>query len=313
MAPLRQGEIKSLFMGAPSTGVRAILFGILSIFLMTLDHRHHHLETLRGALSLVVYPLQQAVGIPTRLVGWASDEFTSRESLQEENRRLRQMQFLTTAHLQRLTVLEAENRRLRRLLGSADNLPEKTVIAEVVTVDADPYRHRIVLAKGTRAGVYVGQPLLDAQGVVGQVMHAGPISSTALLITDPSHALPIQVDRTGMRGLVLGTGRYGELELPYVPNNTDVREGDLLITSSLGGRFPRGYPVAVVDRVEPDPGRPFARILARPTAALDRIREVLLVDHRAAQHAPEPGMPDSLPLQPEPSTSDGPAATGAVQ
>lgn len=258
---------------------------------MTIDHRQHHLESVRGALSLVVYPLQQIVNIPTGLVGWASDEFTSRELLQEENRRLRQKQFLTEAQLQRLTVLEAENRRLRRLLGSAEDLPEQTIIAQLVSVDADPYRHRIVVAKGTRDGAYVGQPLLDAHGVVGQIMHAGPVSSTALLITDPDHALPVQVDRTGMRGVVLGTGIYGELELPYVPNNSDVQEGDLLITSGLGGRFPAGYPVARVARVEPDRGRPFARVIAHPTAALDRIREVLLVDHRPA---PEPS-PDTFP------------------
>jgi len=282
LALLKQGENKALFMNGPPTGVRALFFGLVSIVLMTVDHRHHHLETVRGALSLVVYPLQQMVNVPTRLVGWASDEFTSREDLQEENRRLRQKQFLTEAQLQRLTVLEAENRRLRRLLGSAENLPERAIIAQLVSVDDDPYRHRILVSKGTRDGTYVGQPLLDAHGVVGQIMHAGPISSTALLITDPDHALPVQIDRTGMRGVVLGSGIYGELELPYVPNNSDVELGDMLITSGLGGRFPAGYPVAKVARVERDRGRPFARIIAHPTAALDRIREVLLLDHRSA-------------------------------
>lgn len=290
MALLKQGESKALFVNGPPTGVRALFFGLLSIALMTVDHRQHHLESVRGALSLVVYPLQQIVSVPTRLVGWASDEFTSRDDLQQENRRLRQMQFLTEAQLQRLTVLEAENRRLRRLLGSAENLPERAIIAQLVSVDADPYRHRILVAKGTRDGAYVGQPLLDAHGVVGQIMHAGPVSSTALLITDPDHALPVQIDRTGMRGVVLGSGIYGELELPYVPNNSDVQVGDLLITSGLGGRFPAGYPVAKVARVERDRGRPFARIVAHPTAALDRIREVLLLDHRASLRE-TPGAP----------------------
>lgn len=248
------------------------------------DHRHEHLDYLRGTLSVLIYPLQQAVSVPGRVVGWLSEEVTSREDLQRENRRLRQKQFLTTAQLQKLNVLEAENRRLRRLLDSAAHLPERAIIAELLSVASDPYRHRIVVSKGTAQGTYIGQPILDANGVVGQIMHTGPATSVGVLVTDPSHALPVQVDRNGIRGIVLGTGRYGELELPYVPNNADIRAGDLLITSGLGGRFPRGYPVARVAEVAPDPGRPFARIVARPTTQLDRIREVLLL----------------MPLEPEP-------------
>ena len=226
---------------------------------------------------MLIYPLQQAVNVPQRVAGWLTEELTSREDLQEENQRLRQKQFLTAAQLQKLTILEVENRRLRRLLDSAAQLPERAIIAELLNVAADPYRHQIVVSKGTTQGAYVGQPILDASGVVGQVMHTGPLSSVGILITDPSHALPVQVDRNGIRGIVLGTGRYDELELPYVPNNADIRPGDLLITSGLGGRFPRGYPVAQVAEVAPDPGRPFARIIARPTTQLDRIREVLLL------------------------------------
>jgi rod shape-determining protein MreC len=224
-----------------------------------------------------VLPLQQVVNAPTSMVRWLSDTLMSREELQEENRRLRQRNFLTTAQLQKLTVLEAENRRLRTLLESAANIPQRAIIAELINVDDDPYRHRILVGKGTTHGVRRGQPVLDANGVVGQIMHAGPLASTAVLITDPSHALPVQVDRNGLRGLLLGTGRFDRLELPHVPNNADVQVGDLLITSGLGGRFPRGYPVARVVSVEPDPGQPFARIVARPTTELDRIREVLLL------------------------------------
>ena len=152
------------------------------------------------------------------------------------------------------------------------------------------------MSKGTSQGAYVGQPILDANGVVGQIMHAGPASSVGVLVTDPSHALPVQVDRNGIRGIVLGTGRYGELKLPYIPNNTDIRPGDLLITSGLGGRFPRGYPVARVAEVAPDPGRPFARIVAEPTTQLDRIREVLLL----------------MPPEPEPTLeSEDPQESGS--
>lgn len=277
MAKLKQTETKTIFMRGPSAGVRLALFALISVLLMMVDHRYMHLESARGVLSLVVMPLQEAVNTPTALVNWLSKTLMTRESLQEENRRLRQRNFLTTAQLQKLTILEAENRRLRTLLDSAATIPQKAIIAELINVDDDPYRHRILLSKGTTHGVRVGQPVLDANGVVGQILHAGPLTSTAVLITDPSHALPVQVDRNGLRGLLAGTGRYDRLELPNVPNNGDVQVGDLLITSGLGGRFPRGYPVARVESVDPDPGQPFAHIVAQPTTELDRIREVLLL------------------------------------
>lgn len=257
--------------------MRMTVVGVLSVALMVGDHRYEQVEMIRNTLSVLLYPLQQAVNTPALMAGWLSEEFTSRETLQGENQRLRQMQFLTTAQLQKLTVLEAENRRLRRLLDSAARLPERAIIAELLNVADDPYRHQIVVGKGSRQGVYIGQPILDASGVVGQIMHAGPLSSTGLLITDPNHALPVQVDRNGLRGIVVGTGRYTELQLPYLPVNADIQEGDLLITSGLGQRFPSGYPVARVVSVNRDPGRPFALIGAAPTAELDRIREVLLL------------------------------------
>jgi len=274
---LKQTETKTIFMRGPSAGMRVLLFGLLSVILMTVDHRYIHLERTRGALSLVVLPLQQVVNAPSALVRWLADVLMTREELRRENSRLRQRNFLTTAQLQKLTVLEAENRRLRTLLDSAATIPQRAIIAELINVDDDPYRHRILVGKGTSHGVRVGQPVLDANGVVGQIMHVGPLTATAVLITDPSHALPVQVDRNGLRGLLVGSGRYDRLQLPHVPNNADVQVGDLLITSGLGGRFPRGYPVARVVSVEPDPGQPFARIAAQPTTELDRIREVLLL------------------------------------
>jgi rod shape-determining protein MreC len=150
-------------------------------------------------------------------------------------------------------------------------------VAELLTVDLDPSRHQILLNKGSRHGVRVGQPLLDGRGIVGQIIHANVLSSTAILITDPNHALPVQDNRNGLRALATGTGHFRELEILYVRNNEDVRVGDLFITSGLGGRFPPGYPVARVTKVEFDPTRSFAHIVAEPTAQLDRSREVLLI------------------------------------
>jgi rod shape-determining protein MreC len=154
---------------------------------------------------------------------------------------------------------------------------EKVLIAELKSVNLDPYKHQIVVNKGELHDIYPGQPLLDAKGVMGQIVHAGPYSSTAVLITDTSHAIPVQVNRTGLRTIALGSGAINRLELPYIPNNADIRPGDLLITSGLGGRFPPGYPVATVTAVQHDPGLTFSQVVATPLAELNRSREVLLV------------------------------------
>ena len=299
MARLNHGETKTIFASGPSAGARLTVVALISIAMMVADHRSGQMEMVRNTISVLLYPLQQAVNVPALFTGWLSESLVSRETLQADNRRLRQRQFLTTAQLQKLTVLEAENRRLRRLLDSSARLPQRAIIAELLNVADDPYRHQIVVSKGSRQGVYIGQPVLDASGIVGQIMHAGPISATGLLITDPSHALPVQVDRNGLRGIVVGTGGYGELNLPYLPVNADIEVDDLLITSGLGGRFPSGYPVARVTRVDRDPGRPFAIIRAQPTSQLDRIREVLLLGSPPVEPPPA-DTTDSGPGQPPP-------------
>jgi rod shape-determining protein MreC len=154
---------------------------------------------------------------------------------------------------------------------------DHVLIAELLSVDLDPYTHELVLNKGSMSNAFVGQPVLDARGVMGQLIHVGPLSSTAMLITDPSHALPVQFIRTGIRTIAVGTGKLNALDLPNLPSNVDVRVGDLAVTSGLGRRFPPGYPVAIVTSVRPDPAGSFAQITAQPTAHLDRAREVLLV------------------------------------
>jgi rod shape-determining protein MreC len=224
-----------------------------------------------------VYPLQYLIQLPTEASGWLSENLASRSQLLDENAGLRRKQAFINTQLQKLTALETENRRLRMLLESSIERPERVLIAELLSVDFDPYRHQILLNKGTRHGVHVGQPLLDQQGIIGQIVHANTFTSTAILITDPNHALPVQVNRNGLRTLAIGTGHFQELELLHIPNNEDIQVGDLLITSGLGGRFPRGYPVAKVAKVEFDPARPFAHIIAQPTSQLDRSREVLLI------------------------------------
>ncbi|MCB1765535.1 MAG: rod shape-determining protein MreC [Candidatus Competibacteraceae bacterium] len=278
-----------MFAVNPTAVLRLGLWGALSIILMTVDHRYQTLDDMRDVLSTMVYPLHYLVRLPTDAGNWLSENLANRDALLEENARLREKQVFLNVQLQRLTVLEAENRRLRSLLESAVNTPERVLIAELLAVDFDPYRHHILLNRGRRHGVYVGQPVLDQHGVIGQIIRADPLTATAILITDPNHALPIQINRTGVRTLALGTGDFQKLELPHIPNNEDVKVGDLLVTSGMGGRFPRGYPVGTVTTVEFDPGSPFAHIIAKPVAQLDRIREVMLLESESPTLKPEPG------------------------
>jgi len=247
-----------------------------SAALMALDHRQHHLESIRATLSVVVYPLQYTLNLPVAAGEWIAETLSSRLALLEENRRLREEHLLLKAQLQKHAALETENMRLRELLESSFKVGERVLIAEILAVDMDPFTRQIVINKGAQQEIYVGQPILDADGIMGQILHVGPISSTAMLITDPSHALPVQVNRNGLRAIAIGTGSLNRLELPHIPNNADIREGDLLVTSGLGGRFPPGYPVAKVVRIERDTGNRFAQVLAAPTAQLERSREVLL-------------------------------------
>ena len=272
----------------PSLGLRFLLLCAFSIALMVLDHRDNHLNRIRDGLSVVVYPIRAAVDLPFFVSRWATRSLTDRSELLEENEQLKRQQLNFNVRLQRLAALEAENARLRAMMESSAKVADRVLVAEVLSVDLDPYRHRFAINKGLSDGVYVGQALLDAGGVVGQVVRAEPLNSVAVMISDADHALPVRVNRNGLRTVALGTGDLDQLRLPYLPNNADIRVGDLLVSSGLGGGFPADYPVAQVTRVERVPGQSFANITAQPTAALDRDREVLLVWN-------EPGNQDSGP------------------
>lgn len=268
-----------------------------AIVLMTVDHRQHRLEQVRGALSVLIYPLQYAVNLPVDLIAWVNESLQTRAQLQEEIAAQRAELQTLRAQAQKYAALEAETIRLRELLDSSFRLGDQVLVAELLAVDLDPYRHQVLIDKGTQSDVYQGQPVVDALGVTGQVIHTGPLSSTVMLLTDPAHAIPVQVNRNGLRAIATGTGSTERLTLPFLPNNADIKPGDLLISSGLGRRFPRGYPVAEVTVVTQNPGAPFATVEAKPTARIDRSREVLLV-------WPADGLPDSTPAQPQ----DGAAA-----
>ncbi len=244
---------------------------------MTVDHRYSHLEAVRSTLSILVYPLQYAVNIPVKLYHWAEDSLITRQSLLEENNRLRESQLLLNSKLQKFEIIQSENQRLRELLDSSLKLSDKVQVAELLAVDLQTFRHTMIINKGKREGVYDGQPVVDANGIMGQIVHVGPFSSTVLLITDPTHSIPVQINRNGLRGIVVGTGQTDRLQLEHLSNNADVRVGDLVVSSGLGSRFPSGYPVGVVTDITLDPAEPFARVTIVPSAHLQQSREVLLV------------------------------------
>lgn len=245
--------------------------------MMTVDHRQGHLEKVRSALSVFVYPLQYVASLPITVTNWASEAFVTRANLMEENARLRDEQLVLSSKVQKVEILKAENERLREMLQSSEKLDERVLIAELLAVDLQPFRHQIVINKGQREGVYDGQPIVDANGVMGQVVHVGPFSSTVLLLTDPSHAIPVQINRNGLRSVAVGTGQSHILQLEHLSNNVDIKEGDLVVSSGLGSRFPPGYPVGVVYNISRVPGEPFAKVTIIPSAQLEKSREVLLV------------------------------------
>ena len=261
----------------PALGVRVLACAALSVVLMVVDHRQHHLDTVRRAIGVAVYPVQIVVDAPFRFWRWLAEATADRSALQDELDRLQTERALTKAELLQLTALKAENDRLRDLLDARPRTHDRIRVAEIMSVDANPYRHSFIIDIGDHDGVFAGQAIIDADGVIGQVLEAGMTTSQAILISDPSHALPVEVSRNGLRTIAIGTGEFDRLDLPFLPNNADIVPGDILVTSGLGGAFPPGYPVGVVGSVNRMPQAPFADVTAVPAAALDQVREVLLV------------------------------------
>lgn len=262
---------------APALGLRFLLLAALSISLLVIDQRDNYLKVVRTAVGAAVYPLHLLVDSPLATWRWAVESTTSRHELELENSRLRAERLLTNARLQKYAALEAENTRLRAMLEATPRGSDRIRVSEILSVSANPFRHVIVVDKGTHDGVFDGQAMVDAHGVVGQVIEAGLLSSQGILISDPDHALPVEVNRNGLRTIAVGSGDFARLELPFLPNNADIEPGDLLVTSGLGGAFPAGYPVGTVDSVERIPQEPFASVSATPAAALNQVREVMLI------------------------------------
>lgn len=257
--------------------MRLLVFTVLSVALMVVDARFAVLKPLRGQLGLIVEPVYWLGRLPVTLWEGATQGLSSRSELTAENERLKAEQLILQRRLQKLAALTEQNVRLRELLNSAALVDDDVLATELIGIDPNPFSHRILIDKGAKDGVLLGQPVLDARGLMGQVVEVLPYSSRVLLLTDSTHSIPVQVNRNGLRAIASGTGNPERLELRHVADTADIKEGDLLVSSGLGQRFPAGYPVATVTEVIHDSGQPFAIVRAVPTASLNRSRYMLLV------------------------------------
>jgi len=283
----------------PPLGATFLTLALASVALMVADTRYSQLERVREWLSAAAYPVQAAVDLPFRAWGWLTESFADRSRLREENLELTARLRLANLQLQRFAALEDENRRLRDMRENSAGVADRVLVASIMNVDLDPFRHRVLVDKGARDGVFKGQAVLDAEGIFGQVAQVHAETAEVILITDAEHAIPVQSNRSGLRTIAVGTGDSGRLSLPFVTVESDLKAGDLLISTGIGGVFPRGYPVAEVTRVDRTAAATFALVDARPTSQLDRNREVLLVWFTAPAAAAEP-------------VADAPASTDAT-
>lgn len=301
--------------GAPA-GLRFVIYAVLALALMYLDQRGRWLESIRYGLQAIAYPIEIALNSPAAAWQWSQEIFEDRAALQAENRQLRQrLRELEQLALRRES-LERENAALRAIATPAVDVVERYLPAQIIGSELNSQQQRLTLDRGAINGVFDRQAVVAAGGVLGQTMRVGPWSSEIILVTDSEHALPVQILRTGVRTLAIGTGRREQLSVPFLPLQTDIRRGDRLITSGLGGVFPAGYPVAVVTDVKRDGGAPLAQVQARTLARVDRDRIVSLLwftpTHPAAPVSPAQnsgGDPAARAIEVTPSSTTPPSAT----
>jgi len=269
---------------------RCVLYSLLALALIIVDKRYANLVKIRQVLSVAAYPVQVAVASPFQGWNWFRDSVTTRDVLRADKAKLEAELRLAQFRLQRYEALEAETQRLRALRDRTESVTDRFVIGDVMNVDLDAFRERVLVDKGAGDGIYVGQAVLDSGGVFGQVARVGQLTSEVILVSDAAHAIPVQINRNGLRTIAVGTGETNRLKLPYLPTSADVIAGDLLVTSGLGGGFPAGYPVGTIAEVKRDPSQSLADVDVKPAAALDRSKELLFVwlKPQAAELLPPP-------------------------
>lgn len=258
---------------------------IISVVMMMIDSQTKWLNAPRNILSVALSPIQSLASIPSSVGRYFTSSLTAEPDLQIAYDNLRNEYFKLKSETLLLRALEEENQSLRNLLAASERLKEKITLAELMDVNLDRDNHRVSVGRGIRDGVYVGQAVIDDQGVIGQVTEVMPLSSIIVLISDPSHALPVQVERNGLRTMVHGTGSVSLLKVPYLNQNSDIAVGDVLVSSGMGARFPNGYPVAVINDVKIIEGDAFIRVTASPIAKLDRSNHVLLLSRQSRSDA----------------------------
>lgn len=314
MPPIQDQDSRPLLLQGPSLGLRLAILAAVSIALMVADQRQQYTQSVRAALSAAAYPFVWLVDAPFTGYAAAREALRTRETLEAENSRLEAENLKLSLKLLRFEALEQENQRLRAARESSARVAERFVVAEILSVDLDPFRRRVLVDKGSMDGAFRGQAALDARGVFGQVTRVGPVTAEVIMISDPEHSIPVQINRTGVRTIAVGTGQPGRLALPYLPRNADIEVGDLVVTSGLGGVFPPGYPVASISEVRRDPAEPLLMVDAVPLADLDRDPEVLLVwfDNRIVE-PPDEEAPPPLPQAPAPASVTAPPAPAAAR
>ncbi len=253
------------------------LLMMIALGMLIADLQSNSVRSVRSALAVVLTPVQWLVDAPTAIADDISMVLVERASLIKDNNQLRSSSIILERQVQQMATLRAENIRLRELLNASARVDDKVLLTELIGVNPDPFQHQVILNKGSEDGVFIGQPVLDAGGIMGQVVEVSLYTNRTMLVTDGRHALPVEVVRNGMRAIALGKGLHSELDITHIPDNADIRTGDLLVSSALGGRFPYGYPLAKVFSVERDPSRKFMIVRAKPLARLNNSRYVLMV------------------------------------
>ena len=280
--PLSGEATTTRYRGQYSTS--KLLFSlILSFGLIYLDHKDQYLNKVRSYISATIYPLYVATNAPKNIFLNLKESMGQREKIVLENQRLKTENIALSSKIQKIYKLEKENRRLHELLDSKPKSEDVFVLAEIIAENPDPFKHRIIINKGSKENVQVNQSVADSKGIIGHIFRDQIFGSEVLLITDPEHAITIEIARTGLRSIALGTGSYEEIQLSFLAANTDIQKGDILLTSGLGEQYPSGYPVAVIEKIAVLEGEPFLEVLAKPFAKLTNINEVWVIQRAVDQ------------------------------
>lgn len=283
------------FYRGPSPFVRLLFCSVLALAFMVADARFHTLELARAGIATITYPLQQAALAPGQLLGRISDFFVTQNKLQQENIELKQALLQKSEDMQRMGLMQSELTSLRKLLGARESIQEHSTLAEILHSGRNPFRRKVIVDKGVNDSIEPGEAVISAEGVLGQVTAVFPFTSEVTLLTDKNQAVPVMLSRNGLRAVVFGNGREGTLDLPFIPLNADVQNGDQLVTSGIDGTYPAGLLVAKVINIERNAANPFAKITCKPSAGIDQDRHVLVLSNLIATTKPQP--------EPEPSPS----------